>query len=135
MDYINSDIVESNWMVRFLVGKTTGAVDEHDLEEAKKVLRDKCWIGLQVLMAESISRFGRLFGWDQHEKWPKCMETFRGGKVRSNSNTGKKSVPRESDEWMMLTQINALDMKLFAYAHQLYKQQGEQYFPEFHRWS
>lgn len=128
LDYINSDFVESNWMVRFLVGKPEGLVDEHDLEEAKAILRDKCWIGLQRRMDESVQRFGQLFGWNQHPKWQQCIAGF--GKKRSNKNINKKSVDHDSDEWQLLTQINHLDLKLFSYALNLYNEQGNQFFPQ-----
>ena len=101
MDYIQSEYVESNWMVRFLVGKPTGFVDEHDLEEAKAILRGKCWIGLQT----------------------QCKDEFQGGKKRSNKNTQKKVVDRDADEWLLLSQINALDMKLFAHAVDIFHEQ------------
>ena len=128
MDYIQSDFVESDWMVRFLVGKPTGPVDEHDLNEAKSILRDKCWIGLQNRMNESVNRFGAIFRWNQHPKWSSCVDEFQGSRKRSNSNAQKQVVKRDREEWDILAQINALDMKLFAYAHQLYNEQGRMYF-------
>ena len=128
MDYIQSEYVESNWMVRFLVGKPTGFVDEHDLEEAKAILRGKCWIGLQSQMSESIDRFGEIFGWVRLEKWAQCKDEFQGGKKRSNKNTQKKVVDRDADEWLLLSQINALDMKLFAHAVDIFHEQYRCFF-------
>ena len=130
MDYIKSDWVEGDWMVRFLVGKPTGQVDEHDLEEAKSILQQKCWVGLQPRMSESVARFGKLFGWTGHPRWTQCMDLYQGGKKRSNGNTQKKPVDRDGEEWMLLSQLNSLDMKLFAYAYQLFNDQGRLYFSE-----
>lgn len=132
MDYIQSDIVEDNWVVRFLVGKPDGLVDEHDLEEAKRILSDKCWIGLQTRFEEALLRFGELFGWNRLPKWGECIEKYRQGHMRwSNSNPNKVPIDRDGTEWQMLSQINALDLKLFAHAHILYKQQGETFFPQY----
>jgi hypothetical protein len=130
MDYIKSDFVESDWMVRFLVGKPTGPVDEHDLDEAKSIVRDKCWIGLQNRMNESVNRFGAIFGWNQHPKWSSCVDEFQGGRKRSNSNAQKLVVSRDREEWDILSQINSLDMKLFAYALQLFNEQSRTYFSQ-----
>jgi hypothetical protein len=127
MDYIKSDFVEGDWMVRFLVGKPTGLVDEHELDEAKSILGEKCWIGLQTRMNESVNRFGAIFGWDQHPKWSFCVDDFQGGRKRSNSNAQKQVVGRGREEWDMLSQINALDMKLFAYARRLFNEQSTMY--------
>jgi hypothetical protein len=131
MDYIKSDFVESNWIVRFLVGKPEGFIDEHDLEEAKSILRAKCWIGLQRRMDESLQRFGQLFGWNQHPKWAQCIDDF-SGKKRSNKNHNKAVVAHDSDEWQLLMEINHLDLKLFSYALRLYDEQGAQFFPQWH---
>lgn len=130
MDYIKSDYVEGNWMVRFLVGKPTGSVDENDLEEAKRILRQKCWIGLQARMRESVDRFGAIFGWTQHPKWSYCVDEFQGGRKRSNSNAQKLVINRDREEWALLSEINALDMELFALAHRLFHEQTWKYFPE-----
>jgi len=131
MEYIQSDFMESNWMVRFLVGKPEGFIDEHELEAAKQILREKCWIGLQSNLADSIGRFGKLFQWNLNPKWDLCMEDLRAGKTRSNSNPMKKVVDPNSDEWLLLRQLNDLDMKLYHYAQHLYSNQGFLYFPEF----
>jgi hypothetical protein len=130
MDYIKSDWVEGDWMVRFLVDKPTGQVDEHDLEEAKSILQQKCWVGLQPRMSESVARFGALFGWNRHPQWTQCMDLYQGGKKRSNGNTQKKPVDRNGEEWMLLSQLNSLDMKLFAFAYKLFNDQGRLYFSQ-----
>jgi len=131
MEYIQSNFVESNWMVRFLVGKPEGFIDEHELEAAKQILREKCWIGLQSHMAESIARFGELFHWNLNQKWDLCIDDVRKGKTRSNSNLMKEVVDPNSEEWILLRQLNDLDLKLYHYAKQLYSDQGYMYFPQF----
>mmetsp|Transcript_16726 Transcript_16726/g.25274 ORF Transcript_16726/g.25274 Transcript_16726/m.25274 type:complete len:178 (+) Transcript_16726:593-1126(+) len=130
MEYIQSDHVESNWMVRFLVGKPEGLVDEHDLEEAKRILLDKFWIGLQPRFAESVQRFGFLFDWKANPNWNACYADVEAGKNRANSNSAKEHVDIESTEWAMLREVNELDLKLYVYANELYQQQGATYFPQ-----
>jgi len=131
MEYIESDHVESNWMVRFLVGKPEGLIDEHDLEEAKRILLEKFWVGLQSNMVESLKRFGFLFDWKAHQKWNSCFADFEAGKNRANSNSEKGQIDQNSEEWVMLREINELDLKLFTFARHVYEAQGSIYFPQF----
>jgi hypothetical protein len=131
LEYAQSPFVEGDWMVRYLVGKPTGSVDEHDLEEAKAILQSKCWVGIQYRMVDSLARFGAIYGWNQHPRWSQCLELYRGGKRRSNRNHNKPILPRDSEEWDILAQANQLDMKLFAFAKDLFDEQGETYFSSY----
>ena len=40
-EYVKSDKVESNWMIRFLIGKKSGDVGIDELNIAKEILRKK----------------------------------------------------------------------------------------------
>jgi len=121
-EYASSDFVESNWMVRFLVDKPEGMINEHDLEEAKRIIRERTWVGLQTSLLESITKFGKLFGWVRHEKWSQCVE-----KVINKPSNHNRHPPIDptSDEWYSIQAANALDMKLWAYVHQIYNQQKQ----------
>ena len=108
-----------------LVGKTAEMLNEHDLEEAKKILRNKIWVGLQNRMHDSFVRFGAIYGWDQNPNWEVCLKEVQEGKWMSNKNHNKPVVTRESEAWDILAQINHLDMKLFHFAESLFDQQDE----------
>jgi hypothetical protein len=135
MQYAQSPFVEGDWMVRYLVGKPTGPIDEHDLEQAKTILQTKCWVGMQNRMVNSLARFGAIYGWNQLPEWPECLELYRGGKRRSNSNQNKPILSRGSEEWDILAQVNQFDMKLFAFAKDLFEEQGQMYFSSFESYS
>jgi hypothetical protein len=125
LEYAQSPYAERNWMVQMLVGKTSDMIDEHDLEEAKKILRNKIWVGLQDRMHESLVRLGAVYGWNQFPKWEVCLKGVQEGKWMSNKNHNKPIVTRESEAWDLLAQINNLDMKLFHFAESLFDQQDE----------
>jgi hypothetical protein len=129
LEYAQSYFAERNWMVQMLVGKTAEMLDEHDLEEAKKILRSKIWVGLQDRMNESLVRLGLIYGWNRNPKWNHCLKEVREGKWMSNKNPSKPVLTRESEEWDILAQINHLDMKLFYFAESLFSEQSEFFVP------
>ena len=124
LEYAKSPDLECNWMVRFLVDKPEGAIDEHDLEQAKRLVQDKCLVGLQTEMAFSLRMFGQVFGWDQHEKWNQCMGTLH---TTSSNNHLHPAIDPRSEERDILRGANMLDMKLWAFVHEIYHQQKQQY--------
>jgi hypothetical protein len=125
LEYTQSYFVERNWMVQMLVGKTAELLNEHDLEEAKKILRNKIWLGMQDRMYESLIRLGIIYGWNQNPNWSVCLKEVQEGKWISNKNHGKPVLTRESEEWDILAQIDDLDLKLYHFAESLFDQQGE----------
>mmetsp|Transcript_20475 Transcript_20475/g.25114 ORF Transcript_20475/g.25114 Transcript_20475/m.25114 type:complete len:410 (+) Transcript_20475:132-1361(+) len=129
-EFIKGGHVPGNWMVRNLIGKSV--VDGSDLNNAKWILRNKCWIGLQHEYYDSVLRFGHVFGWDNNEhnnfgRWNSCMGKLKKGQFIKNTNT-HSAYDEKSDEWRYLLQINSLDMELYVYALQLYQEQKDKYF-------
>lgn len=120
--YVDSDKVESNWMVRYLTGKKHEDVGLEDLNVAKEILRKKFLVGLFDKMDSSFDRFEYYYGWraageDQRE----CVD-----RLLHKQFIGKNEYPeisKASPVWNKLEKINNWDMKLYDYAVQLFREQ------------
>ena len=130
------DLIENNWIVRFLVNKPQlhrEPLQQDDLLKAKAILREKVWIGLTSEMDETLDRFGTLLGWNRPplsgNKWNECLDWMksRGGGSNRNSHRYGKLEPHRA-EYKKLAEINHWDMQLYEYAVQLFHQQGQQHF-------
>lgn len=116
---------ESNWMVRFLTNKRSGALSWHDLESAKEVFGRKCLVGLVEEAEESIRRYERFFGWGG---------SINGANDLCASERFQKSDKRNQHEsfegtnaWEVLRKKNEYDVLLYDYAKHLYTQQATLY--------
>lgn len=123
-DYALSPYCESNWMVRSLTNKMTGPLSSDDISIAKEVLRRKCLIGLMEGMEESVQRFHSYFGFGDD----KALQCSRDHFSRKGSGANSHSHPvvdQASEIWAVLARKNELDIQLYEYAQQLFKEQGE----------
>ena len=125
-DYAKSDKVEMNWMVHFLTNTPDSeevTADVH-LPIAKRILRDKVLIGLLHHKGESLRRFETYFGWQlDGEKMEDCHT-----KVLDWSWPQKNKHPpihEGSEAWKLLKGSNELDVALYHYAENLFREQGE----------
>jgi len=126
--YARSDRVENNWMVRFLTGELTGDLTERHLDVAKELLRSYCLVGLMEEKAESLRRFESYLGF-----------AYRGPEGRDcrdkylHWDYGNKhehpTVEEGSTAWNLLYRKNELDMKLYEYALEVFRDQGELFQP------
>jgi len=123
-DYVGSPYCESNWMVRSLTGKMTGPLSGDDLGIAKEALRRKCLVGLMEGMDESVLRFHSFFGFGDEAALGCAREHFSRKGSGANSN-GHPALDQASDTWAELARKNGLDILLYEYAQQLFKEQGE----------
>lgn len=122
--YVRSDIVESNWMVRTLVNKMVGPLSSEDLPVAKEILRKKCVVGLMGHLNSSIARFEKYFGFTHKsskstEEIQRCVSKYM--RKGSNSHRHPTQLDRETEE--ILTQKNGLDIELFRFAQKLFLEQ------------
>ncbi len=63
-EYIDSEFVESNWLIRFLVNRRQdGVLGYEQVAVAKELLRRKFLIGLYNNLEESIARIEVFFAW------------------------------------------------------------------------
>lgn len=125
LDYAKSGKVENNWMTRFLSNQLTGEVTFEHLVIAKEVLRTKCLVGLKEYLWASIKRFEMYFGWEYTTDPAKQYEC-RKQKLLEDTDLNKYAQPtvkEGSQEWTMLLWQNKMDMKLYKYAQELFKEQ------------
>jgi hypothetical protein len=125
-EYAKSQYVENNWMVRYLSGQTEGIATEEHLDVAKEVLRKKFLVGMFEEKDESVRRFERYFksSWDDLGEGleDKCRDSV----LDSRKPTSK--LKEGGQAWNLLVWQNKLDMKLYAYAWELFASQGEELF-------
>lgn len=101
------------------MGCTPGGVhpldisEEEVLERAKRNLSKFCQIVINEYMEESLEMLKAFTGWTQHS------ELFNP-KADVNRNTGRPKVPETV--WKRIEAVNHLDMQLYEYAVQLFKQ-------------
>lgn len=148
MEWANLKHLESNYMVRKLVGKKFGdSVDEMDLIIAKELVRQRFIVGLMDEMVESIRRFNIVLGVDESsDRSQQCMEEFgliapedvtpaisavgdgsgeeskTHAAVKKNSNQHPKFVQGDP-EFDAIAARNPLDMVLYSYILQLFEDQ------------
>lgn len=127
LDYAALPDTANNWMTRWLTGKNAEPhLTKEDLEFAKDLLKRKFLILLTDDMATSIERLLYYMNWvmdESHfEETRKCL--LANTKKDQGQNRNKHLMPDEgSPEYEALLAINDLDMELFLYASELYKEQ------------
>lgn len=122
-EYSTSPHMENNWLTRFLSGKQTGALTDHDLKVAKEVLKRKCLIGLVDNIDESINRFIEYFNFkSSKDNTQQCHNNVINDAMQNN-NFGE-AVTENSDDWNALLKRNVYDMQVYNYAVQLFEEQG-----------
>jgi hypothetical protein len=114
-----------NWVTRTLVNKMTGTLYLEDLDLAKHILKEKCLIGLLTQKAVSMKRFEKYFGWEKLAGVPGTLECeersmFWGWKNKNDHPT----VEEGSEEYQIISARNEFDMELYAYAMELFVDQG-----------
>ena len=126
--YATSNVVENNWLTRFLSGKPAGVLTDQDLEAAKEVLANKFIIGLMDQMPESMERFEKFFQF-KYRVQPGAQERCRQNYVTNGANVNvqkkkekKKLAPGDKD-WKLLAKQNQYDLQVYEYARQLFGEQ------------
>jgi len=124
-EYAESELAESNFMVRALVDKMEGALSGHDLELAKEILKRKCVIGLMDRWDASMDRFDFFFNFQsdgaRHEQARQCRKSLRD---KGGSNTHKHpAISHTSAAYLELERKNSLDLQLYEYIQKLYVEQ------------
>jgi len=120
-DYVLSSKVESDWMVRSLVGKLEGGrVTEDDLFHAKGFIESKCLIGLTSKYSESYKRFENYFELGPSDDI-NCENKVMGELARTAKSHPK--VAQDSETWAKFEERNQFDLKLYNYAVQLFEEQ------------
>lgn len=121
--YARSQRAEHNWAVRFLSNELVRNVNERHLQMAKEVLKQKCLVGLLEEKAESFFRFSQYFSWQ-----PKTQHQTDCRDRLLNWGWSNKHAHPEVEEgsavWELLYKKNSLDMELYDYAKELFREQA-----------
>ena len=120
-DYAFSKYIESNWLTRMLTNTMSGAIGDDELENAKHFLKNKCLIGLTDTFDESHERFERYFGWDD-TIYDDCQNELKERNKQNNEDRHLDSIVSQT----VLDQLrkqNELDILLYEYAIEIYKEQ------------
>jgi Sulfotransferase family len=122
-EYVQSDLAESNFMVRSLLGKMEAPLSEEDFHIASEILRTKCIIGLLDELVESVRRFDLYFGFGLPKKPdPTCTEKYLHAGTNRHSHP---TVPhKDSTTYQRLRVINHMDVRLYQYAQKLFSEQA-----------
>lgn len=125
LEYLSPEYNEmriDNWMTRWLARKYKGPLEDHHLELAKKILKQKCLVGFVDSFQESVERIMTYFHMDLTDVAVDCVKGF-DGKHRLNKNAHKSIAPG-SKEWELVAELNSFDIELFQFAKDLWIEQG-----------
>lgn len=136
LEYVNSPLVEANFVTRSLLNKFTGPLSPEELNVAKEILRRKCIIGIVEDMEESLAGFDASLDFEpnlhvfteredndgtRRDYVKSCMKEVKDGKG-SNKHSHRK-VDKDSEEYKILERKNGWDVTLWKYIQELYKEQ------------
>jgi hypothetical protein len=108
-------------------GRYNEPLRDEDLENAKRLVSEKFWVGLLGNMEESLNRFGSLYGWDELPDWKICVS--QATKHPANAH-GHPKVSVGGEEYQMLEEINYLDVELYDHIVHVFDLQGDLFFSE-----
>lgn len=103
LEWTKSSKVETNWMMRNLVGVPSRDLNEEHLELAKNTLRRKFVVGLTTEMKLSWDNFQQQFGWQNSTASEECMSRMVEGKANANQH---EKIQKGSNEWEALAAVN-----------------------------
>lgn len=127
--YVNSDKMVENFMVRSMLGMTTQyELTKDDVDTAKEILRRKMFVGIMEWMDLSIHRFEKYFGWWESEKvWSdRAINHCHYKVIEEGDHIG--GIPRwtaADDEYNIISVRNWADVELYMYAKQLFVEQSK----------
>mmetsp|Transcript_2323 Transcript_2323/g.3021 ORF Transcript_2323/g.3021 Transcript_2323/m.3021 type:complete len:474 (+) Transcript_2323:40-1461(+) len=123
VEYAKQSRIEHNWMVRFLSKRMRGDVRIEDLNVAKRILSQKCLIGLLEQKEETIKRFERYLHWDVHTQEKRQCLNKLAFETWSNQHE-HPGMGENSEPWKLLTVRNRFDVELYEYAKKIFKEQA-----------
>lgn len=128
VDFYKSDpLVERNWMTYTIsvLGRSdrdqSKEFGDDDFEYAKEILETKMLVGLKDHIAESLTRFGIVFGWTKLPNWSQCLSRFADHGVNQHPHP---VVQPSSIEWKVIAEANLFDMKLYDVAVEFFQKQA-----------
>ncbi len=154
LEYVNSPLVEANFVVRSLVNKFTEPLSPADLDVAKEILRRKCIIGIVEEFNDSVQIFEESLHLEpnmrvyveqeaefnsRQDYVSTCVDNLKkggsaapGGDSAATGGLGANvnrhshgKIHEDSEEYKILARKNGWDMTLWTYIRQLYNEQKE----------
>lgn len=140
-EYANSPLLEANFITRSLVDKMEGPLCIDDVMMAKKVLKEKCFVGLVEKFDDSIRYFNMAYGLKPNfdveiegfeesdysdkskrvERLEKCLTNLKGD---GGSNRHKhESLSEDSETYQTIERKNGWDMLLWKTIQDEYREQ------------
>ena len=139
-DYATSSLAETNFVSRTLLNKMEAPLLEDDFLRAAEILRTKCLIGLLDQLEESVRRFDLYFGFQVAHDPTSADPSFSSSsslvctdkylKTGSNRHCHPAVPPKDSPTYQVLQRNNHMDVRLYAYARELFTQQASIFPPE-----
>jgi len=133
LEYINSDYLESNFMVRNLINKKTEILSRDDIEAAKQILAKKFLVGLSDKMSETMERIRLYFDWQAADhmrlgmmhRAEDCKAQYLKESHVQSHKVDYNPLDESSEEWQILWKKNWADLALYEYVSEvLFKEQG-----------
>ena len=118
--YVNSTLVESNFVIRSLLDKMEAPLTEQDLEMAQETLRAKCTVGLLDDLEESVRRFDTFFGLSSPNDQCKAGYIKKGSNRHSHPNSPEPG----STVYQELARKNHMDIRLHQFVKELFVEQA-----------
>lgn len=123
LNYAQSPLVESDWMVRTLSGKMNAELTPQHLDIAQEILTNNFIVGLHDDRYGSLSRFEKYFGWRYNDKQAACRSTMLQEEM-AKQDMAKQMFNEGGEAIELLWKENELDIQLYDFADALYKDQA-----------
>jgi len=123
-EYVNSNQYMPNWMVRQLTATAPWVeLTESHLDWAKRLLKQKVFVGQLSEIDETFRQLKAHFGWE--DTAPDCIIKYLHS---SPSNTNAhRDIAREGVTWKVLVGKEKWDMSLYYYGLELFAEQSLRY--------
>lgn len=123
--YARSNMVENNWLTRFLTATYSGKLGPEHEAVAKEVLRTKCLVGLLKEKTETMRRFSYLFDNLMIERSQRSAECTEKLLYWDWPGKNRHELVLEGDPaYERLYEQNMFDIRLYEYAETLFSAQS-----------
>eukprot|EP00591_Stephanopyxis_turris_P014547 CAMPEP_0195540592 /NCGR_PEP_ID=MMETSP0794_2-20130614/50649_1 /TAXON_ID=515487 /ORGANISM="Stephanopyxis turris, Strain CCMP 815" /LENGTH=378 /DNA_ID=CAMNT_0040674661 /DNA_START=50 /DNA_END=1189 /DNA_ORIENTATION=+ len=126
-EFAQSPYIEGNWLVRFLSNEHKSVLTEVNLLAAKKVVREKIFIGLLSETNETMDKFEKFFGW-KYRVNPVAQEKCRKEFLDNGSNVNGVAIEKPkpgSKAYNLISSQNLWDLQLYEYIEHLFWDQDK----------
>lgn len=125
-EYATSEQYMDNWMVRQLTGTMPWVqLKESHLERAKRMLKQKIFVGVMIEMDETLRQLREHFGWEETE--PYCAYNYLHDKPSNSNKHSPLQGGRGGKTWNVLADKEKWDLGLYHYGLELFAQQRERH--------